>query len=206
VAFKKIVQDMNQNLTEIVHQNIAPFYGIAERNNRFYILSHYDGLPLKKLLTQRKIASLKHGKINLSALSEKQISHLSYQVLQGLAYLHNKRLIHGHVVSEHVLLSKNGHVRLDYHWQPVYLPRLGIMESTMSNTEDTQEKKLSESDDTPKRKMLKSKTKIPPEVIKKEKITKKCDIWQFGVILTEMCGADQKKEKNDPFDKIYTRF
>ena len=50
-----------------------------------------------------------------SPLSEMEISGICFSCLEGLAYLHDKRLIHRDIKADNILLCEDGSVKLGRH-------------------------------------------------------------------------------------------
>jgi serine/threonine-protein kinase 11 len=86
-------------MTQINHQNIIKLKEIlfSEENNRIYIVMEYASCgSLDQIL---KI----EGKI-----SEKNSSIIFKQIIKGLAYLHQKRIVHHDIKPSNIVLTKGG--------------------------------------------------------------------------------------------------
>lgn len=79
----KGIRDESSVMQMLNHQNIVEYYGIEVHRDKVYIFQEYcDGGSLKDLL--------EHGRIE----QEEVIMNYATQILEGLAYLHGKGIVH----------------------------------------------------------------------------------------------------------------
>lgn len=99
-------------------------------------------------------------------LKESQIAKYTLQALQGLAYLHEKEVIHGDVKCSNMLLTKDGTLKLsDYNFSFLLFGTNSRVESRIKqNTANW----------------------MAPEVIEAGDYWKQSDIWSLGCSILEM--------------------
>jgi len=108
-------------------------------------------------------------------LTSCQIAEICRQVLEVLHHLHIKRIIHGDVKSENLILAANGSVKLiDFGFARWESGSAGEKQGTPCF--------------------------MAPEIIRGEPASVSADIWAFGIMLFEMCTGyvpyqDQEAER-----------
>ncbi|XP_069500418.1 mitogen-activated protein kinase kinase kinase kinase 1 [Ambystoma mexicanum] len=83
------------------HHNIVAYHGSYIRYNKLWICMEYCG--------GGSLQDIYHV---TGSLSEQQIAYVCREMLQGLAYLHNKGKIHRDIKGANILLNENGEVKL----------------------------------------------------------------------------------------------
>jgi serine/threonine kinase 3 len=81
---------------------VVQFYGSYLKDREFWIIMEFCACG--------SISDLM--RLCNTCLSEDQISHICYNVLKGLEYLHSQRKIHRDIKAGNVLLTANGDAKL----------------------------------------------------------------------------------------------
>jgi mitogen-activated protein kinase kinase kinase len=94
------IRDEMGVLQVLDHPNIVQYYGIEPHRDKVYIFMEYcDGGSLAGLL--------EHGRIE----DETVIIVYALQMLEGLAYLHERRVMHRDIKPENILLDHDGVIK-----------------------------------------------------------------------------------------------
>jgi mitogen-activated protein kinase kinase kinase len=94
------IRDEMGVLQVLDHPNIVQYYGIEPHRDKVYIFMEYcDGGSLAGLL--------EHGRIE----DETVIMVYALQMLEGLAYLHERRVMHRDIKPENILLDHDGLIK-----------------------------------------------------------------------------------------------
>ena len=94
------IRDEMGVLQVLDHPNIVQYYGIEPHRDKVYIFMEYcDGGSLAGLL--------EHGRIE----DETVIMVYALQMLEGLAYLHERRVMHRDIKPENILLDHDGVIK-----------------------------------------------------------------------------------------------
>ena len=161
---KEIENSLNEIriLASISHPNIISYKEVFwdDDSNSLNIVMEYadDGDLSKKIIENKR---------NKIPFSEKKIWSFSIQIVEGLKYLHNKRIIHRDLKSANIFLMKNGIIKIgDLNVSKI------LKNKTSNNLHLTQ-------------------TGTPfyasPEVWRNEPYSYKSDMWSLGCIIYEMC-------------------
>lgn len=103
-------------------------------------------------------------------LNEDVIKRYALQLLSGLEYLHDKKIIHKDIKGANILVDDNGHVRLsDFGCSKIIEKTLTLYLKENKNNG-----------------IQGSIPWMAPEVIKQTKYGRKSDIWSFGCTILEM--------------------
>eukprot|EP00760_Papus_ankaliazontas_P012088 PhM_4_TR15186/c0_g1_i1/m.46554 len=88
-------------MKQLDHENIVKYYGARRDGDRLYIHMEYiDGGSIATILK------------DFGPLHEKQAVMYCTQILTGLEYLHNMRVVHRDLKGENLLVDKKGRVKL----------------------------------------------------------------------------------------------
>ena len=141
-------------LRQLSHPNIVKYLQteVSEKGDSVHILMEYVSGGSLKTLVKRY------------AMDEVILRHYSEQILQGLAYLHENRIIHRDLKGANILLAPDGTIKLTDFGSSTY--QLGTDELCLS--------------------MKGSPYWMAPEVVSRLGHTTKADIWSFGCILIEI--------------------
>ncbi|KAJ9174821.1 hypothetical protein P3X46_013426 [Hevea brasiliensis] len=104
----KINQEVNL-LCQFSHPNIVKYYGTEEDESKVNIF-----LELVSTGSLRKV-------YRSFELEESQVSHYTKQILEGLKYLHERKVVHGDIKCANILVDEKGHVKItDFGLTKVY--------------------------------------------------------------------------------------
>lgn len=156
-------------LKMLTHQNVVRYLGtdVCDSGDYVDILMEYVAGGSIKMLIQKYLG-----------LDEAVIRSYSKQILKGLTYLHENRIVHRDLKGANILLTPEGVIKL---------------------TDFGSAGQLGGNEDSICKSMKGSPYWMAPEVVKQEGHTTKADIWSFGCVLIEMkSGAppwsDQSKD------------
>ncbi|OMO52792.1 hypothetical protein COLO4_36968 [Corchorus olitorius] len=141
--------------------------GEIRLNNMSYIVvEHVCGDPLNYFLS-------KHSE---EKLNFKIVIQLALHLARGLAYLHSKKLIHGHVKTENILIDTNFQLKItDFETSNVEI----------SNQEEGQ-----------------TTCSMAPELMESKLYDKKCDVYSFGICLWEIYCCETPRYSNLTFEEL----
>ncbi|KAF2794888.1 MAP kinase [Melanomma pulvis-pyrius CBS 109.77] len=150
------------------HPNIVSYYGIEPHRDKVYIFMEYcSGGSLAGLL--------EHGRIE----DETVIMVYALQLLEGLAYLHDSRVVHRDIKPENILLDHNGVIKfVDFGAAKVIAKRGG--RTLAAEHAATREGRQGSMTGTP--------MYMSPEVIRGTDLGRHgaVDIWSLGCVILEM--------------------
>ncbi|CCH58618.1 hypothetical protein TBLA_0A08290 [Henningerozyma blattae CBS 6284] len=156
---KKMVDALQHEmnlLKELHHENIVTYYGSSQENGNLNIFLEYvPGGSVSSMLN------------NYGPFEESLVINFTRQILIGVAYLHQKNIIHRDIKGANILIDIKGCVKIT---------DFGIS------------KKLSPINNPPnKRASLQGSVYwMAPEVVKQTATTEKVDIWSTGCVVVEM--------------------
>ncbi|XP_065677707.1 serine/threonine-protein kinase 24 isoform X1 [Hydra vulgaris] len=107
-----------------------------------------------------------YDKLSKGPLDENMASKLSYQILEGLDYLHSKNIIHRDIKSPNILLGLNDNCKLADFGISKNIDTLSSLRGCKTN--------------------IGTIYYTAPEVLKNSEYGKKADIWSFGCTVVEM--------------------
>ncbi|KAJ9174810.1 hypothetical protein P3X46_013415 [Hevea brasiliensis] len=147
----KINQEVNL-LCQFSHPNIVKYYGTEEEESKVNIF-----LELISTGSLRQV-------YKCFKLKDSQVSHYSKQILEGLKYLHERKVVHRDIKCANILVDEKGCVKIT----DFGLARVAELNSLMKSRHGTI-------------------NWMAPEVIKQDKeYGFKADIWSFGCTVLEM--------------------
>lgn len=83
------------------HENIVQFYDFfIEDDDSFLVTEYVDGYNLRQCI-ERHRGSLAEGRPCLAHLMDTAL-----RICEGLIYLHNQKIVHGHIKPENILVSR----------------------------------------------------------------------------------------------------
>ena len=94
-------------LKELNHENILKIIDVVCEDNKLYLLFEYLDYDLQKYL--QMIQNNELG--NLKFTNEIICSYL-YQILDGVAYCHNRKIIHRDLKPQNILINKEGQLKI----------------------------------------------------------------------------------------------
>lgn len=144
-------------LKDLQHQNIVQYLGSSDEDGSLNIFLEYvPGGSVAALLN------------NYGPLKEPLIRNFVRQILTGLAYLHNKDIIHRDIKGANVLVDNKGGIKIS---------DFGISKKVEAGL-------LTSSSHRPS--LQGSVFWMAPEVVKQTSYTLKADIWSLGCLIVEM--------------------
>ncbi|KIJ44049.1 hypothetical protein M422DRAFT_169091 [Sphaerobolus stellatus SS14] len=149
-------------LKELQHENIVQ-----------YLDSSSDGVYLNIFLEYVPGGSVATLLKNYGAFEEALVSNFVRQILQGLAYLHDREIIHRDIKGANILVDNKGGVKIS---------DFGIskkVEDTMMTGARMHRPSLQG-----------SVFWMAPEVVKQTSYTLKADIWSLGCLVVEMLTGE----------------
>jgi mitogen-activated protein kinase kinase kinase len=159
------IRDEMGVLQVLDHPNIVQYFGIEPHRDKVYIFMEYcDGGSLASLL--------EHGRIE----DETVIMVYALQLLEGLAYLHERGVVHRDIKPENILLDHDGVIKFVDFGAAKVIARQG---KTVA-VDHTRQGRENSMQGTP--------MYMSPEVIRGETVGRlgSADIWSLGCVILEM--------------------
>lgn len=159
------------SLLNLNHPNILKLVGVEKYEEGGYtsiVMEHIEGINLNTLIKQHK------------SIPEAMIRIYTAQVLDGLAYIHQKNIIHRDIKSSNIMIMNNYHVK--------------IIDFGMSKRVDASY--LPQTDEN----VAGTVAYMAPEMVTSGKYDARIDVWGLGVLVFEMGFGvsylkDQKNKK-----------
>jgi tetratricopeptide (TPR) repeat protein len=185
VAFKVLPQALSENSQAVAnfmreaqaaaklnHPNIVTVYDTGERQGRHYIAMEYiEGTTLKEILKRR-------GPISFSG-----ILHVLVQIIEALAYAHEKRVVHRDIKPANIMWTQDKKVKL------MDFGLAKVLEDARNHTTVVA--------GTP--------YYMSPEQTLGKNVDHRTDIYSLGVSLFEMAtGTVPFKEGNIPYHHVHS--
>jgi mitogen-activated protein kinase kinase kinase len=162
------IRDEMRVLRVLDHPNIVQYYGIEPHRDKVYIFMEYcSGGSLAGML--------EHGRVE----DETVIQVYALQMLEGLSYLHEAKVVHRDIKPENILLDHNGVIKfVDFGAAKVI-----ANQGKTTIVDGSANKPRQES-------MTGTPMYMSPEMIKGGKHHHVClgavDVWSLGCVITEM--------------------
>lgn len=158
----KVVQSMRREITilnGVQHPNLVCYLGAQRRGKLFEIVLEYcDGNSVAHLLRQ------------FGAFRESLVRHFAAGIFAGVAYLHERRIIHGDIKGANCLVTHDGCVKL---------ADFGCSKKLQGQTGRTMR-------DKSLKKIRGSVPWMAPEVARGDGYKTSADIWSAGATVLEM--------------------
>ncbi|EJT49577.1 hypothetical protein A1Q2_07472 [Trichosporon asahii var. asahii CBS 8904] len=149
-------------MANLRHPNIIRLYDYFYDERHLYLMMEYAGS-----------GELFHQLNKRGRFSDRRSAMYTYQVAEGLAYLHSKNVIHRDIKPENLMIGLNGEIKIgDFGWS-VYSPE--ERQSTLCGTPSY----------------------ISPEMLLGKPHGKAVDVWALGVLAYEMVTGDEPFAGND---------
>eukprot|EP01028_Stygiella_incarcerata_P001863 TRINITY_DN1347_c0_g1_i4.p1 TRINITY_DN1347_c0_g1~~TRINITY_DN1347_c0_g1_i4.p1 ORF type:complete len:605 (+),score=198.32 TRINITY_DN1347_c0_g1_i4:101-1915(+) len=142
-------------MKELHHENIVRYIGGERVGNRLNIFMEY--VPGGSLASVIK---------NFGGLRESVVRAYTRQILEGLSYLHQNRIVHRDIKGQNLLLSTDGTVKLSDFGASKRIQDIVSMDGYQS--------------------LKGTPYWMAPEIIRQEKCTSAVDIWSVGCTVIEM--------------------
>ncbi|KAL3836221.1 hypothetical protein ACJMK2_021660 [Sinanodonta woodiana] len=172
---KKVMESLKKDVTMLrglEHERIAKYHGWAEDNFLFSIFLEYA--------SNRSVED--YLKSN-GALKDNYALGLTRQVLEGLAFLHSRGIVHRDLKASNILLDSDLNIRL-----------CDIGLSTILETHTFASRGCTTS--------VGSSFWSSPEVIKGKKYDAKTDIWSLGCTIIELSTAQRPWYPHPPYTAL----
>ncbi|KAI5791323.1 kinase-like domain-containing protein [Pyronema domesticum] len=146
-------------LRDLQHPNIVQYLASSKEDNCFNIFLEYvPGGSVAAMLN------------NYGPLKEPLVRNFVRQILQGLAYLHGKNIIHRDIKGANVLVDNKGGIKISDFGISKKV-EAGLLNSSAANHRPS---------------LQGSVFWMAPEVVKQTSYTLKADIWSLGCLIVEM--------------------
>jgi len=143
-------------MKELRHANIVRLYDVIHTEKILTLVFEYVDLDLKKYMDS-------HG--NNGALEAPLCKHFMFQLLRGIAYCHENRVLHRDLKPQNLLINKKGELKIgDFGLARAY----GIPVNTFSNE------------------VVTLWYRAPDVLLGSRNYTTNIDIWSVGCIMAEM--------------------
>ena len=146
-------------LSKLKHKRIVRYYGIIQDKDSVSILMEYaKGGTIRKLISDK------------GALCEKKVGKYCQQILDGLAYLHETKIVHRDLKCANILLDNRDNCKLTDFGISKHSHNVRSMSGCHTDTGTVYW--------------------MSPECIEGKKYRWKSDIWSFGVTVLEMLNKE----------------
>jgi negative regulator of PHO system len=143
-------------MKELKHENIVTLYDVIHTENKLNLVFEYMDKDLKKFMDS-------HG--NKGALETKQVKAFMYQLLKGIMFCHDNRVLHRDLKPQNLLINTKGQLKLaDFGLARAF----GIPVNTFSNE------------------VVTLWYRAPDVLLGSRTYSTSIDIWSAGCILAEM--------------------
>ncbi|OQO08316.1 hypothetical protein B0A48_06186 [Cryoendolithus antarcticus] len=168
------------NMIEALKHEISLLRELKHPNIVQYLGSNSDAQHLNIFLEYVAGGSVASMLVNYGPLNESLCANFVRQILQGLAYLHSKDIIHRDIKGANILVDNKGTVKIS---------DFGISKRVEASS------LLSSADAPPGTKPRPHNPRVSlqgsvfwmaPEVVRQTAYTKKADIWSLGCLIVEM--------------------
>src|SRR5919205_2851241 len=151
------------------HPHILTIYEVGEDDGTPYIAMEYvEGQTLR-------------DKIKNNGLQLKETLDIAIQIAAGLARAHASGIIHRDLKPENLMLSRDGYAKiLDFG-----LAKL-VAERERALVADSEQKTLIRGVETESGTLMGTVNYMAPEQLLGQRVDRRCDVFSFGVVLTEM--------------------
>ena len=164
-------------LSKFNHPNIVTLYDYIEYQDRLHIIMEYvEGVTLDEYINTVT-----------GPIPEEKLKPLFTQILQGVEYAHQHKIIHRDIKPSNFIITKDGQVK--------------ILDFGIAKILDDENLQL-----TKEGSKIGTILYMSPEQVKGEKVDEKSDIYSLGVLLFHMasgkCPYNVKSSEYEVYDKI----
>ncbi|KAG4302523.1 hypothetical protein PCK1_001107 [Pneumocystis canis] len=162
-------------LKELHHENIVQYLGSSmDETHLTFFLEYVPGGSVTALLN------------SYGAFEEPLIRNFVRQILKGLNYLHNKKIIHRDIKGANILVDNKGVIKIS---------DFGISKKVEAN--------LLSISKNHRPSLQGSVYWMAPEVVKQTLYTRKADIWSLGCLVVEMFTGEHPFPKMNQLQAIF---
>ncbi|KAG4304313.1 hypothetical protein PORY_002288 [Pneumocystis oryctolagi] len=162
-------------LKELHHENIVQYLGSSmDETHLTFFLEYVPGGSVTALLN------------SYGAFEEPLIRNFVRQILKGLNYLHNKKIIHRDIKGANILVDNKGVIKIS---------DFGISKKVETN--------LLSISKNHRPSLQGSVYWMAPEVVKQTLYTRKADIWSLGCLVVEMFTGEHPFPKMNQLQAIF---
>src|SRR4029079_265559 len=151
------------------HPHILTIYEAGEDDGRPYIAMEYvEGDTIRQKITK-------------NGLQLRETLDIAIQIASGLARAHERGIMHRDRKPENLMLSRDGFAKiLDFGLAKI------IAERERALVADSEQKTLIRGVETESGTLMVTVNYMAPEQLLGQKVDRRCDVFSFGVVLTEM--------------------
>ncbi|KAL3230546.1 Cyclin-dependent protein kinase PHO85 [Nakaseomyces bracarensis] len=171
-------------MKELKHDNIVRLYDVIHTENKLTLVFEYMDNDLKKYMDSRSIGNTPRG------LEMNLVKYFQWQLLEGLAFCHENKILHRDLKPQNLLITKRGQLKLgDFGLARAF----GIPVNTFSSE------------------VVTLWYRAPDVLMGSRTYSTSIDIWSCGCILAEMItgkplfpGTNDEEQLKLIFDKMGT--
>jgi aurora kinase len=194
---------------ELDHKNVVKMIDYFEDEKCIYIILEY--------MMKGDLYDLLHAETQDEIFQEDESQCIMRDVLNGVAYLHSKGIVHRDIKLENLLVNEFDTVKVADFGLSADLNALEVLKSGGIPHEDTSGSGKSTKKKIPKTRKERRLEEVEdemtvicgtteymsPEMLKGEKYTEKVDVWAMGILMFELLTGDIPFEKRATKHKKY---
>ncbi|KAK5005139.1 hypothetical protein LTR28_008079 [Elasticomyces elasticus] len=171
------------NMVEALKHEIGLLRELKHPNIVQYLGSNSDECHLNIFLEYVAGGSVATMLVNYGPLREPLVANFVRQILNGLAYLHSKDIIHRDIKGANILVDNHGGVKISDFGISKRVQAGSLLSSSSSSSSSASSAGRRQG---PRVSLQGSVFWMAPEVVKQTAYTRKADIWSLGCLVVEM--------------------